>query len=258
MDTKKISILFFAGMAVFLGLFLLSYFGVLTREEALEEQAGPAAETPAPPAEFAKLEYLKTIDLPAPKKTGFVSVEQVLNERRSRRAFAASAVSLKNFSQILWAAQGVTDEKSGFRTSPSAHSVYPMEIYAAVSGAEGLAPGIYHYLPDGHKLGLLKEGAMKELLKEVSPQPHPQAAPVTLFIAGNYLKFREYFDDKTAEKSALQESGHIAENVYLQVEALGLATVVMGGFDPEKARLFVGAPEYESVVYLMPFGNRAE
>ncbi|PIP73037.1 MAG: nitroreductase [Candidatus Lloydbacteria bacterium CG22_combo_CG10-13_8_21_14_all_47_15] len=201
---------------------------------------------------------LETISLPVPRVTGLQSVEKALSIRRSRRDFADTPLSLGNLSQMLWAAQGISDTETGGRTAPSAHSVYPIELYVMASNVSGLAPGIYHYAPDVHKLELLKEGATTEMesFLEVTPQPHPANAPATIFMAGNFLKPQEFFDSTSAIQVTLQESGHIGQNLYLQAEALGLATVVMGGFDAMNAATFIGAEEDETILYLVPVGNR--
>ena len=61
---------------------------------------------------------------------------------------------------LLWAAQGTTSDR-GFRTAPSAGTLYPLELYAVVGDVEGLTPGVYSYRPDGHKLVWLIEGDLR-------------------------------------------------------------------------------------------------
>ncbi|HSB55457.1 MAG TPA: hypothetical protein VLD58_13940, partial [Gemmatimonadales bacterium] len=58
--------------------------------------------------------------------------------------------SLEEVSQLLWAAQGITDEH-GYRTAPSAGALYPLEIYLLVGAVDGLETGTYKYLPSGHQ-----------------------------------------------------------------------------------------------------------
>ena len=42
--------------------------------------------------------------------------------------------------------------RGGFRTTPSAGGLYPLEIYIVVGKVQGLVPGLYKYIPNGHKI----------------------------------------------------------------------------------------------------------
>lgn len=60
----------------------------------------------------------KVIKLSEPHIDSGMPLDKVLKERRSIRTFGEEGVSLIEVSQLLWAAQGVTDDK-GHRTAPS-------------------------------------------------------------------------------------------------------------------------------------------
>ncbi len=60
-----------------------------------------------------------TIKLPKPKYSSGVSVEESLVKRRSVRDYTVESLTLKEVSQLLWAAQGTTSNFGG-RTAPSA------------------------------------------------------------------------------------------------------------------------------------------
>lgn len=76
----------------------------------------------------SKSETPNAVKLPTPRTGGGISVEKALSERRSIRGFKNESLTLNEVSQLLWAAQGVTDDK-GHRTSPSAMASYPLEVY---------------------------------------------------------------------------------------------------------------------------------
>lgn len=96
------------------------------------------------------------------------------------------------------------------------------------------------------------------LLTGESQQESIQTAPAVLIYGAIYPKAQEKFPGESGVKVTLQESGHIGENVYLQAEALGLATVVVGGFNPIEVATELNLAEDETVVYLQPFGPRGE
>ena len=85
------------------------------------------------------------VQLPRPTITGERSLEDVIASRRSVREFSDESLTDAEISQLLWAAQGVTDGK-GLRAAPSAGALYPLEIYIARSS------GLFRYVPGDHEL----------------------------------------------------------------------------------------------------------
>ena len=100
---------------------------------------------------------LPIIKLPAPASNGKTSVEQALSKRRSMREYKSTPLSLDSIAQLLWAAQGITNQKNLFRAAPSG-ALYPLELYLIAGNVTGLAAGIYTHRPDKHELQLLKGG----------------------------------------------------------------------------------------------------
>jgi hypothetical protein len=103
------------------------------------------------------MDRTKVVELPEPMYSSNASIEATLLKRRSIRNYKNEPLSLSDVSQILWAAQGITN-KRGFRTAPSAGALYPLEVYIVAGNVNGLANGIYRYKPEGHKLILVREG----------------------------------------------------------------------------------------------------
>lgn len=109
--------------------------------ELVESEPAPTG----PHAEAIAVPPGATVELPEPVTRGVVSLERALARRRSIRDFSGEAVTLRELSQLLWAAQGTT-MPGGARTSPSAGATYPLELYAATPS------GCHHYVPAGHYL----------------------------------------------------------------------------------------------------------
>ena len=115
-----------------------------------------------------------TIQLPRPARSGVVSLEEALSQRRSTREFASGPLSERQLSQLLWAAQGATSS-DGYRTAPSAGALYPLEIYVV------LATGFYHYDPDRHRLDRispedLRPALYRAALERACQRAHGHAA----------------------------------------------------------------------------------
>jgi SagB-type dehydrogenase family enzyme len=198
-------------------------------------------------------ENMERINLPRPDFKGNLSVEEALKKRRSIRSYKPVPLTIKEFSQILWATDGKTAEWGG-RTAPSAGATYPLEIYAVVGNVEGLKPGSYYYEIDTHSLKLLKEGDLRvELSKAALNQSSVRTAPVVIVISGIFERTTDRYG-KRGERYVYMEVGHCGQNIHLQAEALGLGTVMIGAFDDEGVKKVLGIKE--NVFYLCPVGKK--
>ena len=179
----------------------------------------------------------KIIRLPTPNFSGSVSVEKAIAERRSIRQFTDDPLSLEIVSQMMWAAQGITDG-DGKRTAPSAGATYPLEIYLVANRVEGLKSGIYHYLVDSHELeAIIIQDLGKPLREAARGQNMVEKAAFNIVIAADYQRTTARYGER-GERYVHIEVGHAAENLFLQSEELGLGTVVVGAFDDDEvARL---------------------
>ena len=195
------------------------------------------------------------IPLPPAVHKGTLSVEEALLARRSQRAYGESPLGLSELSQLLWAAQGITDEATRFRAAPSAGALYPLEVYVAAGKVTGLPAGVYKYRPTGHELARGREGDVRgDLCNAALGQRAVAEAPAVLVFAAVYERTQGKYGERAARYVHL-EAGHAAQNVYLQAAALGLGTVAMGAFVDEAVRGIVGLADGERPLYLMPVGK---
>lgn len=175
----------------------------------------------------------RVIELPTPQLDGQISLEAVLQRRRSIRSFQERPVSLASVSQLLWAAQGVT-HRSGLRTAPSAGALYPLEIYVVAGNVEGLAAGIYHYRPRKHVLVKITAGDHRQALcRDALGQQAIASAPLSFVIAGIPGRTTGKYGDRGV-RYMFMEGGHAAQNLCLQAVALELGSVVIGAFSEQK------------------------
>ena len=194
------------------------------------------------------------IPLPAPKMTGTVSVEEAVSGRRSVREYATSPLDISEISQLLWAAQGLTDP-SGLRAAPSAGALYPLEVYVACGNVTGLSGGVYHYLPKSHALERVIERDVREdLYKSALRQPSVRDAAAVIIIAADYNRTTRKYGERGI-RYVHMEAGHVSENIYLQAYALGIGTVAIGAFDDSGVQSVLGLPQDQTPLYLMPIGK---
>ena len=195
---------------------------------------------------------MEEVKLPATQVKGKVSLEEALAKRRSRRGYKDEPLSLKEVAQLLWAAQGVTADWGG-KTAPSAGATYPLEVYLVAGKVEGLKPGLHHYLPKSHSLVKIMEGDFrKELADAALSQRMILKAPITLVVAAVFRRTTARYGER-GTRYVHMEVGHVGENIYLQAEALGLATVAVGAFRDEAVKEVLKLEE--EPLYLMPVGK---
>lgn len=197
----------------------------------------------------------KVIPLPEPRTDGTVSVEEALQKRRSERDYADETVKLEDLSQLLWAAQGITD-RMGLRTAPSAGALYPLEVYVVVGNVEGMRAGIYKYQPLPHRL--LQTAAIDlraELASAALGQSCVKTGAASIVFTAFYERTTRKYDERGI-RYVHMEAGHAAQNVSLQAVSLNLATVVVGAFHDKKVQEILGLPRDEAPLIIMPIGKR--
>lgn len=192
----------------------------------------------------------KVKTLPEPDLKGTVSVEEAIARRRSVRSFLDEALSDAEISQILWAAQGITDKRRGFRAAPSAGATYPLETYIVTK------EGIFHYLSQKHALEEVRRGDFrKDLSRAALGQGFVREAPmVVVFTVVAKRTTRRY--GSRGNMYIHMETGHAAENIHLQAVALGLASVPVGAFTDAEVEAVIGSPGGQRAVYMIPVGRQ--
>jgi SagB-type dehydrogenase family enzyme len=191
----------------------------------------------------------EAVKLPPPRYDSDVSIEKALAERRSIRSYKEEPLTLHELSQILWAAQGITEPGKGLRTAPSARALFLVEVYVLPGNVTNLPMGAYKYHPQGHELIKIADGNKKaELFKAVGQAPIKNA-PAVLVFSG--------LSERTQRPAWMYlEAGHAAQNVYLQAVSLKMGGVVMGGFKDEDVRKVLNLSEKEQPLYIMPIGKK--
>jgi SagB-type dehydrogenase family enzyme len=205
-----------------------------------------------------------TVDLPDPTTDGAVSIESTLATRRSRRQYADDPLSVADLGQLLWAAQGITAERparSDLRTAPSAGATYPLELYVVVGdpGVEGVSQGVYRHDRDAHRLVQRREGDVQAALQRAGlDQRFVGAAPADIVVVAVDARTVDRYGRRGRTRYVPMEAGHVGENIYLQAEARGLATVAVGAFRDDEVRSVLDLSDDHRPLYVFPVGNRRD
>jgi len=166
---------------------------------------------------------LKPIKLNAPDKSRGTTVMKALSDRKSTRDFSPKDLSMKDLSDLLWAANGI-NRTDGKRTAPSAMNVQEVDIYVI------MAKGAYRYDAKLNTLDPIAEGDYREAV--ASRQDFAKAAPVSLVLVSDLSRYKRV-DDKSKQFAAA-DAGMVCQNINIFCAAAGLVTVPRATMDEKK------------------------
>lgn len=196
-----------------------------------------------------------TISLPEPRQDSDVSIEQSMLRRRSIRSYSGEPLTLTEVSQLLWAAQGITDSL-GHRTAPSAGALYPLELYVVAGDVEGLEAGIYKYEQVKHELNLLISGDFRgKLASAALSQTSVAKGAMAVVFTAIYERTTVKYGERGIRYVHI-EVGHAAQNLCLQAVALGLGAVTVGAFSDDHVAELLDLPGDEKPLYVIPVGRK--
>ena len=219
---------------------------------------------PPPPIEKPYATESYRINLPGADQLtgiGHVDLKTAIGKRESCRTYADEPLSLEELSFLLWATQGVRiklDRGHALRTVPSAGCRHALETYLCILNVEGLATGIYRYLPLEHQLlfEFEVENLEQKIVRATLGQPFPGDAAVT-FIWTAIPSRMEWRYGLASHKVIALDAGHVCQNLYLACEAIGAGTCAIAAYDQKGMDdlLRVDGDE-EFTIYLAPVGRK--
>ena len=179
------------------------------------------------------------------------TLEDVLSKRRSVRRYGARALSEDAILRLCWAAQGITDP-AGYRTSPSAGALYPLQLAVAT------AAGLFVYDPPHHRLLRRTADDLRAAIQGAAPaQEAGGESPAVFVIIAVPARTAAKYGSR-AQRYVLLEAGHAAQNLLLEATALDLGAVPVGAFDDARLHRVLDLPRGHDVLYLLPVGEPAE
>lgn len=219
---------------------------------------------PAPPVQKSYDPLATRVGLVAPEGwRGAVnnrSLDQIIQNRKSRRKYLDEPLSLGELSFLLWATQGVRKtmgNAKAYRTVPSAGARHSFETYLFVFNVETLEPALYRYLPLENELLLVKR--IPEMRLQVAEAAFGQdfVGKGALTFVWSCIPYRmEWRYGQTAYRVILMDAGHVCQNLYLGCEAVGAGTCAVAAYDQEAMDTLIGLDgRDEFVIYLAPVGK---
>lgn len=194
------------------------------------------------------------IKLPEPKYDSKVSIERALLQRRSIRNYKDEPLTLTDVSQLLWAAQGITNSR-GLRTAPSAGALYPIDLYIIAGKINELSYGVYKYKHSGHELVKISDGDKRaELNAAALGQSWIQQAAAQIVLSAVYERTTQKYG-RRGIRYVHMDVGHAAQNIYLQAVSLNLGTVFVGAFFDNQVKEILNMTDREEPMCIMPVGK---
>ena len=177
------------------------------------------------------------------------SLTRALEQRRSVRD-GATALTVAQLGEFLFRVARVRSRRRAgtrlpyettSRPYPSGGACYPLELYLAVSRTPGLAPGLYHYDPLGHRLETVEGGAAQvgPLLLDTRQGFRPGAEPVLIVITARFARVAWKYRSM-AYSVLLKDVGVLMQTMYLVATAMGLAPCAVGCGDAERSTRALG------------------
>jgi SagB-type dehydrogenase family enzyme len=160
----------------------------------------------------------------------------------------ARTLDAATLGQLLYLAAGVTQRGDhAKRAAPSSGALFASELYVAVRRVDDIAPGLYHYDADRHRLIVLGVlGAPPAALG--APQAEDAAA---LVIASALFRRTAFKYHQRAYRYVAADLGHLLENLRLAAHQAGQRIDLLPQFDELRAAHALGIDGVEEGVMAM-------
>jgi oxazoline/thiazoline dehydrogenase len=177
---------------------------------------------------------------------------QVLEQRRSSRAFGDPPIKVEQLGEFLYRsarvrsiAQTELGELSS-RPYPSGGAMYELELYVAVDKCVGLDRGLYHYQPQAHQLHTLvaKASEIETLLHDAAHSMSQPARPHVLIIIAARFQRVAWKYETLAYALILKNVGVLQQTMSLVATAMGLAACALGNGNSDLFACAAGTDYY--------------
>ncbi len=204
----------------------------------------------------------KMIPLPPPSGISVdpVFFYDVLDARRTIREFSEASLMRWELSILLHYTQGIRPDEptENFRTVPSAGNIHPFETYLVINRVEGIAPGIYRYLPLDHALvGEQCHAGDYEAVSATCRRPELIRSSAVTFLWTAVPERMCWKFGARGWRYLFIESGHICQNLYLTAGAIGCGVCAIGSYRDDEMNCALGlAGTREFCIYVAAVGKK--
>mgnify|MGYP001290565871 FL=1 len=192
----------------------------------------------------ATILYAQDINLPAPVKTGGLSVMEALNKRQSTDNFKETNLTDQQLSNLLWAANGINRD-NGKRTAPSALNSQDVDIYVA------LANGVYKYDAANLKLIFVSSEDCRQLAQSPKNSTLP---PCMLYLVADGSKYPSNIPAEHTADMGRIDVGIVSQNISIFCAATGLGTRPRASMKQEELRQILKLNERQLLLLNHPIG----
>lgn len=199
---------------------------------------------PEPPVQKELPPQRHSTGLPDPRSARVAPLDftRAVAERASVRRYSREPLALEELSYLLWCTQGVrtASGRPNLRTVPSAGARHALDTYLVVNRVAGLEPGLYLYRPVEHGLAALDPdpAVVDRVMAACFGQYVAQAAVTFVWVADVYRMTWRY--GERGYRYLFLDAGHVCQNLYLAVQAVGAGCCAIGAFDDDELALAIG------------------
>lgn len=179
----------------------------------------------------------KVIKLLPPSYSEGATLMQALKDRKSSSGFTEKEISLKDLSNLMWAAVGI-NRPDGKRTSPTGSNRQEIEVYAFFK------TGAYYYNYKNHTLELVAEGDHRA----ITGRRDAESAYLNLLFIADSDKTGPGDKPGSANTVSYVNVGYVSQNVYLYCASAGIGSRARGGWNQAKVVETLGLKESMIVV----------
>lgn len=220
-------------------------FSSASRTGVFKRAAGVEWGSPPPP--FKRYDALRTIALQRGAPGG-----ASLNDALALPASGRGPLDLARLGELLYLSAGITLQRGGnaLRAAPSSGALFPSELYVVARSVDGLAPGLYHYDPEHHRLDVL--GPLPATLGAAAADQAEAAIVLSAIFRRTGYKYHN-----RAYRYAAADAGHLLENARLGAHRAGMHAQLLPAFDDAAAARAIGVDGVEEGVLAVMALNRA-